>query len=90
MHARSDRLAYGLVLAGVIAALVIIRQGVHLVQSGTLVLAGALLVAAVARLVLPEDRAGLLSSRRRLLDVAIFAVLGIGLLVAGLVLPAPG
>jgi hypothetical protein len=90
MPAPSGRLAYGLVLAGVVAALVIIRQGVHLVQSGTLVLAAVLLVAAVARLVLPDGRAGLLSSRRRLLDVVIFAVLGIGLLVAGLVLPAPG
>jgi Protein of unknown function (DUF3017) len=49
-----------------------------------------LLVAAVARLVLPERLAGMLSSRRRLLDVAIFGVLGIGLLVAGLVVPVPG
>jgi hypothetical protein len=70
-------------------ALLIISQGVHLVRSGTLVLAGVLLIAAMARLVLPERRAGLLSSRRRLLDVAILGVLGIGLLVAGLVVPVP-
>ena len=81
---------YLAVLVGVVIALAIIGQGVHLVRSGTLVLAGVLLVAAVARLVLPERLAGMLSSRRRLLDVAIFGVLGIGLLVSGLVVPVPG
>jgi peptidoglycan/LPS O-acetylase OafA/YrhL len=87
--ARIGPLAYWIVLAGLVAALVIIRQGVHLLKSGTLVLAGVLLVAAVARLVLPEGQAGMLSSRRRMVDVAIFAALGIGLLVAGLVVPMP-
>ena len=87
---RSGQLPYLAVLVGVAIALAIIGQGVHLVRSGTLVLAGVLLVAAVARLVLPERRAGMLSSRRRLLDVAIFGVLGVGLLVAGLVVPVPG
>ena len=77
-------------LFGVVAALAAISRGVHLVQSGTLVLAGVLLIAAMARLVLPERRAGMLSSRRRMLDVAILGVLGIGLLVAGLVVPVPG
>lgn len=87
---RSTQWPYIAVLAGVAIALVIIGLGVHLVRSGTLVLAGVLLVAAMARLVLPERLAGMLSSRRRLLDVAIFGVLGIGLLVAGLVVPVPG
>ncbi len=82
--------AYLAVLAGVAIALLIIGEGVHLVRSGTLVLAGVLLVAAIARLVLPDRLAGMLSSRWRLLDVAIFGVLGIGLLVAGLVVPVPG
>ena len=86
---RSGHLAYLAVLFMVVVALVIIRQGVHLVQGGTLVLAGVLLTAAVVRLVLPERLVGMLSSRRRLLDVAIFGVLGIGLLVAGLVVPVP-
>jgi Protein of unknown function (DUF3017) len=76
-------------MVGLGIALLIISQGVHLVRSGTLVFAGVLLIAAVARLVLPERRLGLLSSRRRLLDVAILGVLGIGLLVAGLVVPVP-
>ena len=87
---RHGQVAYLGVLVGVAIALVIIGQGVHLVRSGTLVLAGVLLVAAMARLFLPERLAGMLSSRRRLLDVTIFAVLGVGLLVAGLVVPVPG
>jgi len=63
-------------MVGVGIALLIISQGVHLVRSGTLVFAGVLLIAAMARLVLPERRAGL-------------GTLGIGLLVAGLVVPVP-
>jgi hypothetical protein len=81
--------AYLAALVGLAIALLIIGQGVHLVRSGTLVLAGVLLVAAMARLVLPERLAGMLSSRRRLLDAAIFGVLGVGLLVAGIVVPVP-
>jgi hypothetical protein len=45
------------------------------------------LAAALARIVLPERRAGMLVSRRRLVDVAVLAALGTGLLVAALVLP---
>lgn len=89
-QAKLGPLAYWVVLAGAVAALVIMRQGVHLLRSGTLVLAGALFAAAVARLILPDGQAGLLSSRRRIIDVAIFATLGVGLLVAGLVVPTPG
>jgi hypothetical protein len=59
------------------------------VRGGTLVIAGVLLAAAAARLGLPERRAGMLQSRRRAVDVAAFAALGIGLLVAGLIFPAP-
>ncbi len=52
-------------------------------------MAGVLLAGATARLVLPERRAGMLGSRRRLVDAAAFAALGVGLLVAGLVFPVP-
>ncbi len=91
LEAASRRqLSYWLIVAGTCAALAIIRLGTHHLKSGTLVLAGVLLIAAVARLVLPDRLAGMLSSRRRLLDVAIFAVLGIGLLAAGLGVQAPG
>jgi Flp pilus assembly protein TadB len=84
-----EQLPYWLIVAGACVALAVIRLGTHHLKSGTLVLAGVLLVAAVARLVLPDRRAGMLMSRRRWLDVAIFAALGIGLLVAGLGVPAP-
>lgn len=87
---RRPQLAYWLIVAGAAISLVIIRLGTHHLKSGTLVLAGVLLIAAIARLVLPDRLAGMLSSRRRLFDVAIFAVLGIGLLVAGLGVQAPG
>jgi hypothetical protein len=66
------------------------RVGAHHLKSGTFVLAGVLLAAALTRLTLPGRRAGLLSSRRRWLDVAIFAAFGIGLLAAGLAVPATG
>lgn len=87
---RWRQLAFWLVVAGVCAALLIMRLGTHDLRSGTFVLAGVLLIAAIARLVLPDRLAGMLSSRRRLFDAAIFAVLGIGLLAAGLGVQAPG
>jgi hypothetical protein len=61
--------------------------GIQRVRQGTLALAGAMLVGAFARLVLPEARAGMLASRRRTVDVVSLGALGIGLLVAGLLLP---
>jgi hypothetical protein len=57
---------------------------------GAAVAGGALLVAAIARLVLPARLAGLLASRRRAIDVLTLTVFGAGLLVAGLVLPRLG
>ncbi len=59
------------------------------VRGGTLTLAGAMFIAAFARLVLPQTRAALLVSRRRLVDVAVLAALAVGLLITGLMLPAP-
>lgn len=88
-RSRFGQLPYWIMLAGTGGALATIRLGVHFLRSGTLVLAGVLLLAAVARLVLPDRLTGMLSSRRRPVDVAIFAVLGIGLLVMGLVVPTP-
>jgi hypothetical protein len=80
---------YWIVVAGVIAGLLWMRGGQRDVRSGTLVMAGVLLAGAAARLGLPERRAGLLGSRRRLADAAAFAALGAGLLVAGLIFPVP-
>ena len=47
-------------------------------------LAGVLLFAAIVRLALPDGRAGMLSLRRRWLDVATLAAFGMGLLAAAL------
>jgi len=85
---RFVQLPYLIVLACTAAGLAIIRLGAQYVQSGTLVIGGVLLIAAVTRLALSDRRAGMLSSRRRSVDVVIFATLGIGMLVAALVVRA--
>lgn len=86
---RGAQVPYVIVLAGLAAGLAYIWQGSHYVRTGTFILAGALFVAVAARLALPERRAGMLASRRRYIDVTALAILAIGLLVAGLVLPTP-
>ena len=84
------QLPYWIVLAGVAAGLATIRGGDQAVRSGTLVIAGTLLAGALARLVLPDGKVGMLRSRRRLLDVAALVMLGVGLLIAGLIAKVPG
>jgi len=63
------------------------RQGSAGGGEGGVIAGIALLAGAVARLLLPARLAGLLATRKRATDVLILAVLGAGLLVAGLVLP---
>jgi hypothetical protein len=87
---RLTQLPYAVVVAGVLAGLGLMRSGMQEVKSGTLVVAGALLAGSLARLVLPDGRAGLLGSRRRLVDVAALTALGVGLLIAGLIVKVPG
>lgn len=84
------QLPYAIVLAGVAAGLVTMRGGGQAVRGGTLVVAGALLAGSLIRLALPDGRAGMLGSRRRLADVAVMAALGVGLLIAGLIVRIPG
>jgi Protein of unknown function (DUF3017) len=86
---RGAQVPYVIVLAGLAAGLAYIWQGPHSVRAGTFILAGAFFVAVAARLALPQRRAGMLASRRRYIDVTALAILAIGLLVAGLVLPTP-
>jgi hypothetical protein len=62
-------------------------QSAQRVRGGTVAVAGALFVAALARLVLPEEWAGMLASRKRFIDVVTLVALAAGLLAAGLVLP---
>ena len=82
-----QQLPYAVLVCGVVLALVWVRQSGQNVKGGTLAVAGVMLAAALVRLALPEHRAGMLVSRRRLADVAALAAFGVGLLVAGLVLP---
>jgi hypothetical protein len=87
---RAAQLPYLFVLAVTIGALAWIWQGgIQHAKEGTLALAGAMFIGVLARLVLPKPRAGMLASRRRLVDVVCLAALAVGLLVAGLVLPIP-
>ena len=87
---RAAQVPYLIVLVITIGALAWIWQGgIQHAREGTLALAGAMFIGALARLVLPKPRAGMLASRRRLVDVVCLAALAIGLLVAGLVLPIP-
>jgi|HubBroStandDraft_1064217.scaffolds.fasta_scaffold615115_2 hypothetical protein len=86
---RLAQLPYALVLAGVLLGLVLMRGGLQAVRGGTLVIASALLAGSLTRLLLPDGRAGLLGSRRRLVDVALLTALGVGLLIAGLIVKVP-
>ncbi len=86
---RGAQVPYMIVVAGLAAGLAYVSQGPHSVRAGTFILTGALFVAVAARLALPARRAGMLASRRRYIDVTALAILAIGLLVAGLVLPTP-
>lgn len=83
-------LPYLMVLAGLAAVLGWLwAGGAHAARGGTLALAGVMFAAALARLALPENRAGLLASRKRRTDVVTLAALATGLLAAGLLLPVP-
>ena len=78
-----------------LAVLVVTVAGVYIAWregsagggDGGVVGGAALLVAAVARLLLPSRLAGLLAMRKRANDVVTLTIFGVGLLVAGLVLP---
>jgi len=80
-------LPYLIVLAGVGAGLLATWRGSLPATRGAAVVGAALLAAAAARLVLPPAYAGLLASRGKALDVAIFAVLGAAVLGVALSLP---
>jgi hypothetical protein len=85
--ARGSLLPYLLALAVCAGGLIwVSRGGAHGVQGGTLAVAGAMLIAALARLVLPESRVGMLASRTRTTDVVTLCALAGGLLVTGLML----
>jgi len=76
---------YLVVLAATLAGIGISMTGRW--RSGILWIGTSFLGAAAVRLVLPEDQAGMLHVRRRLVDVVLFAGLGVGLLLAAASVP---
>ncbi len=77
-------LAVGLLLTGAVA-MDLVRP--LLFRLGVLTVGAALLLAALLRLVLPSDYAGMLVVRRRAIDVAVYAVLASATLVLALIVP---
>jgi hypothetical protein len=84
---RPSWLAYLLVLAGVAIGMVIASYSSRDALTGIAVIAGALLAAALARLVLPPRYAGPLCTRSRTYDVLALTVLGGSVLAIVLTLP---
>ena len=58
-------------------------------RRGSVVLSASVLLAAFLRLLLPDADAGMLVVRSRKIDVAVLAVLGIGLTLFTFWVPAP-
>jgi Protein of unknown function (DUF3017) len=95
-HARSVQEDASIVeVVPLLAVLVVVAAGVYIAwcqgtagaREGGVVAGCALLAAAAVRLLLPAGLCGLLAVRKRSTDVCTLAVFGIGLIVAGLVLP---
>ncbi len=78
-------IVYLVVLGSAAAGIVLSTTGRWL--PGMWWLGGALLAAAVVRLLLPERQAGMLHVRRRLVDVALLALLGVGVIIAATSIP---
>jgi hypothetical protein len=58
-------------------------------RRGSVVLAVSVVLATFLRLFLPENQAGMLSVRSKSVDVAVMTVLGVGLTIFALWVPAP-
>jgi hypothetical protein len=80
-------LPYLIVLAGAAVGMLIAWQGSKYAARGAGLIGASLLVAALARLILPERYAGLLASRRKASDVLGFAVFGAAVLAVAISLP---
>src|SRR5271166_1743182 len=91
---RNDPVASGLawvpyliVLAGAASGMFVAWQGSRYAGWGAGLLGCSLLVAGLARLILPPRYAGLLSTRRKASDVLAFAVFGAAVIAVALMLP---
>jgi Protein of unknown function (DUF3017) len=80
-------LPYLIVLAGAATGMLIAWQGSKYAGRGAALIGASLLVGALARLILPERYAGLLSSRRKASDVLAFAAFGAAVLAVAIALP---
>ncbi|MEV5569263.1 DUF3017 domain-containing protein [Spirillospora sp. NPDC052269] len=79
------QLPYLIVLSGVAGGLVLCA--LHYFRKGSGLLAAAVLLAALARLVLPPSQVGMLETRKRWLDVTIMAGFAVAIAVTALVVP---
>jgi hypothetical protein len=84
--ARLHEAPLALVVLTVIAGLVAVALNYW--RTGLFLVAGALVLGALLRLVLPEREAGLLVVRSRALDVVALGLLGVGIGVLAAVVPA--
>ncbi len=80
-------LPYLVVLAGVALGMFVAWQGSQYAGWGAALVGFSMLVAGLARLILPPRYAGLLSTRRKASDVLAFAVFGAAVLAVALTLP---
>lgn len=78
-------IVYLVVMALLLFGLVIIASGEW--RLGVMLMGGSFGLAFIARSVLPEQRAGMLRIRRRLVDLATMAVCGVGLVILAVVIP---
>ena len=80
-------LVYLVVAATLVCGLAIVALGPW--RTGVSVIGVALSVAFVARAVLPDERAGMLRIRRRLVDLTTLAVCAAGMFVLVAAIPSP-
>ncbi|HEY2203468.1 MAG TPA: DUF3017 domain-containing protein [Pseudonocardia sp.] len=71
----------------VIAAAGFVRVLAEHWREGTGLIGGALLVAAIARVLLPDDRAGLLAVRSQMVDVLCYGGFGLLMVVLAATIP---
>lgn len=76
-----------LVLVGVATSLILVALDAF--RRGAVVLGASVLLAALLRLLLPEDQAGWMAVRSRRVDVAVLGLLGLAITIFAFIVPAP-
>jgi Protein of unknown function (DUF3017) len=77
------RLPYAFVLCGVAAGLAVVATN-HF-RRGSMLIAAAVFIGALARLMLPESQVGMLAVRRRWLDVLLMTAAAVGITLVAFV-----